>query len=125
MGTDFLIYLVNKSGNSTFNNNLNLIVQKWTPNVTNLEVFRKMSEEQVNNLIMDANIIESTIKKDTRWESYFYIHYTGKLWKYSLNWNQRAYYKNNNFYLITLTESASTDSMEQNISLLDGLKFIP
>ena len=123
MWTTFLAYLESNSTNQGFNNNVNLLLQKSTPETDNLQAFKKLSEDQVKQLITGWNLIKSTIEKDSRWESYIFMHYTWKLWVYNLEWHQRTYYKNNIFYVLTLTEAIGSTGSTNNDTLLYGLSF--
>lgn len=98
------------------------MLQKTKTGFQSLEEFKEVSEKQLDVLIPDADLKESTIKKDIRWESYVSMHYTGSFGKLKIEWRQRAYLKNNQFYLLTLTEKIGSE-VEKDDALLDGLEF--
>lgn len=109
LGTTFILSSPKESDEDKFNENVTLIIQDLKGMGMDLDKYTKISEEQVNTLITNSKLIESTRIKDAGTE-YHKIIYNGDQGIYRLAYEQYYWVKNERAYVLTfVTEQNKFD----------------
>ena len=109
MGTKFILFSPLSSAEDQFKENVNLIVQDLEAYDLNLDQYVALSEDQVETLIAEGNILSSErMKRD---DSEFHkLIYTGKQGDFDLEFEQYFWLENKKAYILTFT--AEEDQFE-------------
>ncbi len=102
MGMSFLILSKQTSANDLFRENINLIIQDLSGQNITLDDYVKISENQINTLISEGNLIESKRFSDKNKEFHRMI-YSGKQGQLNLKWQNLFWIVNKKAYVLTLT----------------------
>jgi len=102
MGTSFILFSPQTSENDRFKENVNLLVQDLSGYNLSLEKYVEISESQIETMITDAVIIESTLVNSQPWD-YQKAIYTGKQGVFNLKFEQYYWVVADMAYVLTLT----------------------
>jgi hypothetical protein len=102
MGTSFLLFSPQESGEDGFRENVNLLIQDMAGENIDLDKYTKISEEQIKTMMPNSKLIESTrIKKDAT--EYHKIIYNGDQEGLHLKFEQYYWVIGNKAFLLTFT----------------------
>lgn len=106
MGTRFILFSPQESDSDEFKENVNLnITDLGAPDIVNLDLFAKAAQEQITNMITDAEVVrtERIRRGPGEFNDYYLVEFTGKQGKLSLHWQQRYWIKGRNAFILTFT----------------------
>ena len=123
-GTDIIIFSPLKNSSDTFRENVNVMIQHLPANITNLDTYTEISEQQIKVYFEGSKVSESKRIKSGSVE-YHKIIYTGKMNNYQLKFEQYYFIKNKKAYLLTYTAEVSQFEEYRSIAeqTLNSFKF--
>lgn len=121
MSTAFFIKSPAESQTDLFSENINLLITA-APNVTS-KAFIEASLEQIKNYFTNLNITKSEIIKESG-EDVVHLMYSADQGKNHLNFEQKAYLKNDKAYILTYTsgDKISDKIKTEATSVLNSFK---
>ncbi len=102
IGTSFILFGPVSSEEDLFRENVNLLIQDLKGYGLNLETFVEISEGQVQTMITDGKIIEST-RQTNQALPYQKMIFTGKQGTYDLKFEQYYWVVDDKAYVLTFT----------------------
>lgn len=98
MGMSFALFSPLSFDRDQFRENVNLVIQDLTGHDMDLTDFVNLSENQIQSMMQNGEILKSEKSGD-----YYMMIYTGTMGKYQLKFSQRYWLIDNKAYILTLT----------------------
>ncbi len=123
-GLSFILFSSLESEQDKFRENINLLIQDLTGKNMDLTEYTEISENQIETLVTNSNLIESRrIKKNT--DQYQRVIYTGDQGVFHLKFEQYYFIFDNKAYVLTLTTEKTKfgDFKETGEKILNSFKL--
>jgi len=102
MGTSFIVFSKQSSGQDQFRENVNLLIQDLTGHNINLDNYVEISEGQIKTMITNGNLLESK-RVSSKKPEFHKMVYTGDQGIFKLKFEQYYWVLNDKAYVLTLT----------------------
>lgn len=100
-GIEFILFTSLESEKDKFKENINLVIQDLTGRDLGLKAYSEISEAQIKNYLINAQILENKlIKKEVEYQK---IIYAGKLGDFQLKFEQYYFVIDKMAYILTFT----------------------
>ena len=121
MNTTFILFSETLE-KDLFNENINMTIQDLTNQGFTMDSYVKLSENQIESMVVDGQIIESIYNKEKKFHT---LVWSGKVTGRVLKFKQYFFLKNEKIYLITLTTLPSTydEYLEEGNKILNTFKL--
>jgi hypothetical protein len=117
-GTAFLLYLPSVGDNTTFKDNINLLIQDLTGYDMDLKGFTELSMQQLNQMLPEIKILTNDLK-NADGHDFHQLVFTAKQSGFNLKFEQRYWVKNNTAYVVTATYTEKTAAEQE-----PGIKIV-
>lgn len=107
IGTKFILFSKPTSPQDMFRENVNLMIQDLTAQNVDLDMYVKISEEQIKAMLTESKMIESKRLTDHKNKQFQRLIYIGKQGQLMLKWHQYYWVENKKAYVLTLTCEAN------------------
>jgi hypothetical protein len=115
MGPRFILFSPIESDEDDFRENFNFLIQDLQGQAIDLDAYVSISENQVETLITNGEIITSERQTDENGESHKLIYY-GKQGTYDLRFEQNFWIKNGEAFVLTFTSEKDAYEKYANVS---------